>query len=75
MRVTTKGQVTIPQHIRIKLGITPATEIDFVEEDGRVFLVKKTETKPARRKFSRLRGLTTVKMTTDEILALTRGDK
>ena len=27
MRVTTKGQVTIPQHIREKLGITPATDI------------------------------------------------
>ena len=32
MRVTTKGQVTIPQHIREKLGIFPATEIEFVEE-------------------------------------------
>ena len=40
MRVTTKGQVTIPQHIREKLGITPSTEVDFVEEEGRVFLVK-----------------------------------
>ena len=38
MRVTTKGQVTIPQHIREKLGITPATEVDFVEEEGRIFL-------------------------------------
>jgi AbrB family looped-hinge helix DNA binding protein len=41
MRVTTKGQVTIPQHIREKLSITPATEVDFVEEKGRVFLVKR----------------------------------
>ena len=38
MRVTTKGQVTIPQHVREKLGITPATEIDFIEEKGRVYL-------------------------------------
>ena len=37
MRVTTKGQVTIPQNIREKLGITPTTEVDFVEEEGRVF--------------------------------------
>jgi AbrB family looped-hinge helix DNA binding protein len=41
MRVTIKEQVTIPQHIREKLGITPATEIDFVEEEGRVYLVKR----------------------------------
>lgn len=43
MRVTTKGQVTIPQHIREKLGITPATEVDFLEQKGHVYLVKKKE--------------------------------
>jgi len=50
MRVTTKGQVTIPQHIREKLGITPATEIDFVEEEGRYFLVKQKREKNAQPK-------------------------
>ena len=75
MRVTTKGQVTIPQHIREKLGITPATEIDFVDEDGRVFLVKQKGGKTAGRKFAKLRGAATVKMTTDEIMALTRSDR
>jgi len=40
MRVTTKGQVTIPQHIREKFGITPDSEVDFVEEKGRIYLVK-----------------------------------
>lgn len=73
MRVTTKGQVTIPQHIREKLGITPAAEIDFVEEKGRVYLLKKRGTNIATRKFRKLRGIATVKMTTDEIMALTRG--
>jgi AbrB family looped-hinge helix DNA binding protein len=75
MRVTTKGQVTIPQHIREKLGITPATEVDFIEERGRVFLVKRKGKKAATRKFAKLRGLATVKMTTDEIMALTRTDR
>ena len=75
MRVTTKGQVTIPQHIREKLGITPATEVDFVEEKGRFFLVKRKGKKAATRKFSKLRGISTVKMTTDEIMALTRADR
>ncbi len=37
MRVTTKGQVTIPLIIREKLGITPATEVDFIEEKGSVY--------------------------------------
>ncbi|MDH4241981.1 MAG: AbrB/MazE/SpoVT family DNA-binding domain-containing protein [Phycisphaerae bacterium] len=75
MRVTTKGQVTIPQHIREKLNITPATEIDFVEEGNRVFLVKRKGKKAATRKFAKLRGLATVKMTTDQIMALTRSDR
>ena len=74
MRVTTKGQVTIPQHIRDKLGITPTTDIDFVEEKGRVFLVKRKVKKPTTRKFAKLRGMATVKLTTDEIMALTRSD-
>jgi AbrB family looped-hinge helix DNA binding protein len=75
MRVTTKGQVTIPQHIREKLGITPSTEIDFVEEGGRIFLVKRKAGNAAVRKFEKLRGSATVKMTTDEIMRLTRSDK
>ena len=75
MRVTTKGQVTIPQHIREKLGITPSTEIDFVEKGGRVYLVKKKGAKIPTRKFKKLRGVATVKMTTDEIMALTRADR
>jgi AbrB family looped-hinge helix DNA binding protein len=72
MRVTIKGQVTIPQHIREKLGITPATEVDFVEEQGRIFLVKRKEGDAAMKKFAKLRGSATVKMTTNEIMALTR---
>jgi len=75
MRVTTKGQVTIPQSIREKLGITPAVEIDFIEENGRVYLVKVKESNIKPRTFRRLRGIATVKMTTNEIMALTRGEK
>ena len=74
MRVTTKGQVTIPQHIREKMMITPSSEIDFVEEADRVYIVKKKDEKDSIRKFSKLRGIGTVKMTTDEIMALTRAD-
>jgi AbrB family looped-hinge helix DNA binding protein len=74
MRVTTKGQVTIPQHIREKLGITPSVEIDFIEEKGRVYLAKKKGSDIRTRKFRNLRGIATVKMTTNEIMALTRKD-
>ena len=63
------------RHSKSLAGITPATEVDFIEEKGRIFLVKRKEEKAAIRKFAKLRGLATVKMTTDEIMALTRSDK
>jgi len=75
MRVTTKGQVTIPLKIREKLRISPTSEIDFVEEKSRVYIVKRKGNDAATRKFRKLRGTATVKMTTDEIMALTRGDR
>jgi AbrB family looped-hinge helix DNA binding protein len=76
MRITSKGQVTIPQHIREQLGLLPETEVEFVVTGDRVHLVKKA---PARsegrghRAVRLLRGSGTVRMSTDEILALTRG--
>ena len=72
MRVTSKGQVTIPKGVRERLGIKSQSEVDFVEEDGRFYLVKK---KPKENPFKALRGSATIKMTTDEILALMRGEK
>ena len=40
MRVTTNGQVTIPVNVREELGIIPETDIDFMEENGRFYIVK-----------------------------------
>ena len=71
MRVTTKGQVTIPRRVREILGIAPETDVDFVEDDGRFYIVKASDTKPTK-KFTKLRGIATAKMSTDEILKLTR---
>ena len=73
MRVTIKGQVTIPQKIREKLGITPAVEVDFIEEKNRIYLVKREGELRKTDKFRKVRGIASVKMTTDEIMALTRG--
>jgi AbrB family looped-hinge helix DNA binding protein len=75
MRVTTKGQVTIPQKIRRLLRITPATEVEFiVDENNRVY-IQKTKDQESTGRFSSLRGVATVKMTTEEIMALTRSDE
>lgn len=73
MRVTTKGQVTIPQPIREKLGIVPSSEVEFVEENSKVYIVKKKGSGTKARVFRKLRGIASVKMSTDAILNLTRG--
>lgn len=72
MRVTTKGQVTIPRNIREILGITPETEIAFREENGRFYIVKVNEPTTTTGKFHRFRGIATAKMSTDQIMGLTR---
>ena len=43
MRVTTKGQVTIPKEVRDKLGIQPGSDVGFAEEGGQVVLVNNDE--------------------------------
>ena len=75
MRVTSKGQVTIPLAIREKLNIKPASSVDFkIAEDGRVYIVKVENPEEKPNRFAKLRGAGTVKMTTDQIMELTRGD-
>ncbi|GAB4164586.1 MAG: AbrB/MazE/SpoVT family DNA-binding domain-containing protein [Geothermobacteraceae bacterium] len=74
MKVTIKGQVTIPKKIRDKLGIQPLEEVDFIEERGRIFLVKKEPGSDQKGRFAKMRGTATTKMRTEEILGLTRGD-
>jgi AbrB family looped-hinge helix DNA binding protein len=39
MRVTEKGQVTIPKDVRDRLGIVPGSEVDFVPDDKGARLV------------------------------------
>lgn len=75
MRITSKGQVTIPIEVRERLGLLPDTEVDFVIEGDTARLVRKHQVGGGRRGASivrRLRGSGSVRMTTDEILALTR---
>jgi len=72
MRVTTKGQVTIPRNIRELLGITSETEIDFQEEGGKFYIVKTDKPSSITGKFKKLRGIATAKLSTDEIMNLTR---
>ena len=78
MRITSKGQVTIPVAIREKAGLLPGTEVDFQLDGATVHIFKarapKRETR-GQEIVRRLRGSATVKMSTDEIMALTRGEE
>jgi AbrB family looped-hinge helix DNA binding protein len=74
MRVTAKGQVTIPQDIRLRLGLQPETEVEF-DVVGNTVRIRKRSGRPGRGRgiVDRLRGRATTRLSTDQILALTRG--
>jgi AbrB family looped-hinge helix DNA binding protein len=77
MRITSKGQVTIPAAIRERAGLLPQTEVDF-EFDGRSVRIvcAKSGKRPSRgaRVVAHLRGRGDVAMSTEAIMALTRRD-
>jgi antitoxin PrlF len=73
MRVTSKGQVTIPQPVRKRLGIEPGSEVDF-ELDERGARLVRVPPGQGREIARSLRRRGSVAMSTEEIMALTRGD-
>ena len=76
MQVTSKGQVTVPVEIRERLGIQPGTQVEFEVVGDAVMLRKaKGGQRRGRSIVARMRGKASVKMTTDEIMAVTRGSE
>ncbi|MEX2280316.1 MAG: AbrB/MazE/SpoVT family DNA-binding domain-containing protein [Acidimicrobiia bacterium] len=77
MRITSKGQVTIPIEVRERFGFLPDTEVDFVVEGDTVRIVRSTAVEHGRgaRAVRRLTGAATSEWTTDELMALTRGER
>ncbi len=74
MRITSKGQVTIPQAIRERLGLLPNCEVEFELDGDAVRLRKSRAVKPrGAALIARMRGRGTTRLTTDQILSLTRG--
>jgi AbrB family looped-hinge helix DNA binding protein len=77
MRIASKGQVTIPADIRERAGLLPHTEVDFEYDGGIVRIVRASAPKSAgrgARLVAHMRGRGDVAMSTDEIMALTRGE-
>ncbi|MFL5833532.1 MAG: AbrB/MazE/SpoVT family DNA-binding domain-containing protein [Solirubrobacterales bacterium] len=77
MRITSKGQVTIPKEIREDFGLLPGTEVEFVADEGQV-KVRKIEggRDRGREIVSRLRRASggDIPLSTEEIMRLTRGE-
>jgi AbrB family looped-hinge helix DNA binding protein len=82
VRITSKGQITIPESIRRDAGLLPGTEVDVVKDRSGVHILKqngKRRGTTARERrlaevLGRLRGSATIRLTTEEIMALTRGE-
>lgn len=75
MRITSKGQVTIPIELRTQAGLLPNTEVTFEFRNGELLLKKSPgQATRGQKLVERMSGKATIRMTTDEIMALTRGE-
>jgi AbrB family looped-hinge helix DNA binding protein len=77
VRITSKGQVTIPASIREQAGLLPHTDVEFEFDGTAVRIVPAASSRKmnrGERLIAALRSRGTGKMTTDEIMALTRGE-
>jgi AbrB family looped-hinge helix DNA binding protein len=82
MRVTSKGQVTIPKHIRQRTGILPGSEVEFADPKGGEVLMRKARRSHKRsgrdeefeRYLEKVRGTLNLGMSTDEYMELLRGE-
>ncbi|HEY0017299.1 MAG TPA: AbrB/MazE/SpoVT family DNA-binding domain-containing protein [Longimicrobium sp.] len=74
MRINNRGQVTIPREIREQLGLLPGTEVEWEVRGSEAVLrkVSKRDDLRGRALIEHMRGRGTVRMSTDEIIALTR---
>ncbi len=72
--ISTKGQVTIPKKIREKLGIKPGDIIEFIEENGLVYLQRKRSIEKEEKKFRQFKGIIKSSITSDQFIKELRGE-
>lgn len=70
--MTSKGQVTIPKRLRDAAGLRPGSHVSFELQNGHILL--KRGSKPAKSRFARMQGTLKSDLSTDQIMALLRGD-
>jgi AbrB family looped-hinge helix DNA binding protein len=75
MRLNSKGQVTIPAHLREQYGLHEGDEVDVIE-DGSTLRIVRVEASPTRgqRLVRRMRGRATTSLSTDQLMELLRGE-
>jgi AbrB family looped-hinge helix DNA binding protein len=75
MKITSKGQVTIPKEIRDEAGFLPGTEVDFVRDENGIRIVKTPGRRRGEEVVAHLREAgKNYTMTTEEVMRLTRGE-
>jgi AbrB family looped-hinge helix DNA binding protein len=74
MRMTSKGQVTIPQELRERYAMRPGAEVEIVATDGGALVRPTAQHDGDSRLIARLRDRADGGLSADEVLRLTRGD-
>ena len=74
MKITSKGQVTIPLPIRSEFGFAPGTDVEFVAEGGKVVLKRRKKGDSVEAWLKEATGVARGKTTTRKIMDLTRGE-
>lgn len=76
MKITSKGQVTIPASLRLRLGLFPNTEVVFEECDGGALIRPSVSLgELLEQRLRKARGVARGGPTTDNIMNLTRGEE
>ena len=75
MRISAKGQITIPIELREALGLLPDTEVEFERAGDSVRIRKARRKRRGQVIVTRLRGRGSVRLSTDQIMALTRAER
>ena len=73
-KLTRKGQVTIPKPVREHLGIGPGSQIVFRRADDGSIVLEKVDGARQPRRFAEVLGVAGPGLSTDEIMAMTRGE-
>ena len=74
MRMTSKGQVTVPEEIRRTLGLHPGCNLKFFVKQNKGCFELEDNKNPAPSRFEKVKGTATVKLSTEEIMSLMRGN-